>query len=189
MALKPGEKQPAVMTAGKFAEQYPGIYAEVVSQTIAEANNDVTAKIESAKKEGHSKGFAEGTVKGATAENERIIAVESKSLPGYEHIVKARKADGKSTGADTAEAILEAQQARLAKGLEAIQKEAPAPAENEHDGGEQPAGEEADPLKAAWESGPLSAKLKKEFGGDWESYKAYYENQDDHYKETKQVTL
>ncbi len=45
-----------------------------------------------------------------------------------------------------------------------------------------------DPIKAAWENGPISTALKKEFGGNYESYKAYFEN-DKQFKATGKVYL
>ena len=41
-------------------------------------------------------------------------------------------------------------------------------------------------IKAAWESGPNAAALKEEFGGDYVSYKCYFEN-DDHFKKTGEI--
>lgn len=47
--------------------------------------------------------------------------------------------------------------------------------------------EKPDNIKAAWETGSLSAELKKQFDGDYDSYKSYYEKHDEHYKETGEI--
>lgn len=42
-------------------------------------------------------------------------------------------------------------------------------------------------IKAAWESGPNAAALKKEFGEKgFDSFKAYFEN-DEHFKKTGEI--
>lgn len=190
MALSPDGKLPVVMTAKILEAQYPLLHAEVCSEAVAEASKGMDAKIDAAHKVSYSKGLAEGAVKGAKTEKERIQSVLGKTYPGFEAIVNARAFDGKSTGPETAEAVLEAMKEKNAKGLMALIADAPDPIEPELDEeSEDIADANADPLKAAWEKGKLSAKLKKEFGGDYDSYKAYYENQDEQYKKTKQVTL
>jgi signal peptide peptidase SppA len=54
---------------------------------------------------------AEGFTAGATAERERILAVEAKAIPGHEKLVAELKADGKTTGDQAASRILEAEKA------------------------------------------------------------------------------
>lgn len=41
-------------------------------------------------------------------------------------------------------------------------------------------------IKAAWENGPDAAALKEEFGGDYVSYKCYFEN-NEHFRATGEI--
>lgn len=41
-------------------------------------------------------------------------------------------------------------------------------------------------IKRAWENGPDTTALKEEFGNDYDSYKAYFEN-DEHFKKTGEI--
>ena len=64
---------------------------------------------------------------GATAERERILAIENQSMPGHEALVASLKADGKSTAADVALQILAAEKAKLSSMAVALAGDAPAP--------------------------------------------------------------
>lgn len=183
---KPEEKV-VEMTAEIFKLKYPGIFTGVFTDAAMKASEDVEAKIKAASEAGYKKGINEGTSNGASAERNRIKSVQEMSMPGYEAIVKEKAFDGKSTGPETAEAMFSALKKRNAKALNSLKVDAPAPIDEELDE-ESNVNASADPLKTAWETGPLSAKLKKEFGNNWDSYKGFYEN-NKHYQETKQVTL
>lgn len=192
MALTKPDEKAVEMTAEIFEAKYPGIYAGVHTKFATEAakvateeTKNMAIKIKTATEAGYNTGVSEGMLKGATEERNRIKSVQEKSYPGFEAIIKEKAFDGKSTGPETAEAILLAMKDKNAKGLNAMKESAPDPIDNEL---EEESNDNADPLKAAWETGPLSAKLKKEFGGDWDSYKAFYDN-NKHYQETKQIRL
>lgn len=199
MGLKPGVEKPVELTAEILANKYPLIQAEVSANAIATVTQDMDAKLEAATDAGYNRGLAVGTIKGATDERERIMSVQAKSYPGLgkecEAMINARSFDGKSTGPEVAEAILESMKAKNAKMFKAMKDEAPAPVDTENENEDDDEEDEdvtagvKNPLKAAWDKGPLSARLKKEFGGDWDSYKAYYEKHDEHYIETKHVTI
>lgn len=62
-----------------------------------------------AQSDGYAKGLEEGKVLGATAERERIQAVESQSLPGHVELIEQLKYDGKTTGPEAAVKILQAE--------------------------------------------------------------------------------
>jgi hypothetical protein len=70
--------------------------------------------------------FAKGREAGATAERERIQGIESIARPGHEKLIHQMKFDGKSTKADAAIAIVDAENAKIGGRLEAIKKDAPA---------------------------------------------------------------
>ena len=48
--------------------------------------------------QGKTEGFAQGKAEGATAERERIKAVEAQAMPGHEALIAEMKFDGKTTG-------------------------------------------------------------------------------------------
>ena len=88
-----------------------------------------SAQVDAARAEGKNFGLEEGKVAGATAERERIAAIESTPLAAqYPEVIAGLKADGKSGKPEAAMAILAAEaKARGDKGA-AIAKEAPAAA-------------------------------------------------------------
>jgi hypothetical protein len=73
--------------------------------------------------------FAKGKEEGATAERERIKAVESHSMPGHEQLVAALKFDGKTTGDQAAAKILQAEKEKKTSKLTEIRNGAPAAVE------------------------------------------------------------
>jgi signal peptide peptidase SppA len=64
---------------------------------------------------------------GATAERQRILAVEAQSLPGHEALIAELKADGKTTGPDAAARVLAAEKAKLSRIAGALDKDTPPP--------------------------------------------------------------
>ncbi len=72
-------------------------------------------------------GVEEGRLAGATAERERIFAVEAQALPGHEKLIDAMKRDGKTTGEQAAVQVLAAEKRLGAERAKAIASEAPAP--------------------------------------------------------------
>lgn len=82
------ESTPA-LTAESFKNQYPDLAASFVA-------------------EGKDVGIDEGKIAGAKAEAGRVASIEAEAMPGYEDIVAAAKADGKSTAQDVKLAIFDA---------------------------------------------------------------------------------
>lgn len=126
--------------------------------------------------EGYAAGKAEGTVSGATAERERILAVESVALPGHGELIAKLKADGKTTGPEAAAAIIAAERAKRGVILANLHQDAPAPvpaAASAEGAQAAPKVDAALPLeercKQDWDR---DAKLRAEFT-TYESYLAY----------------
>lgn len=72
-----------------------------------------SAQLQTAKDEAHkagvTEGIAQGRVEGATAERERIQAVEKALLPGHEKLVASLKFDGKTSGPGAALQVVAAE--------------------------------------------------------------------------------
>jgi signal peptide peptidase SppA len=64
---------------------------------------------------------------GATAERERIQAIEATAIPGHEALISALKFDGKSTAGDAALAVLAAEKQSRQAQASALASDAPAP--------------------------------------------------------------
>ncbi len=91
-AIIAGAEQPQVeITADMIRESYPDIAAAFVAE-----------------------GEQNGRAAGAEAEANRIASIEAVGMAGYEEIVAAAKADGKSTADDVKLAIFDAMQAKQA---------------------------------------------------------------------------
>ena len=113
---------------------------------------------------------------GATAERERILAVEAQALPGHEALIAQLKADGHTTGPEAAAQVLAAERNKLGKRAEALQADAPPPVAFAAAPAEEAAEDTSLPLeeraKAKWDA---SADLRKEFGS-FGAYTAYLKN-------------
>jgi signal peptide peptidase SppA len=126
-------------------------------------STDLAQKLEAARMEG------------VTAERARIAGIESVAMPGYDALVAAAKADGKSTGADVALAIIAAQKMAGTAHLDALkQAEAALPVLAPSVDAAPSAAESALPIedrcKAAWDRDPA---LRTEFMGDFGNYLAF----------------
>lgn len=117
---------------------------------------------------------AEGVAIGATAERERIHAVEAQLLPGHEALIASLKADGKTTGAEAAVQVLAAERSVCAGRAASLVSEAPQPVAHAAAPTDKPAG--ADPslpieerAKATWDA---DEKIRAEFG-QFDTYLAY----------------
>jgi capsid assembly protease len=64
---------------------------------------------------------------GATAERERIQAIEAQTIRGHEALINTMKFDGKSSAGDAAMAIIAAEKTQRAAVATALENEAPAP--------------------------------------------------------------
>lgn len=86
------------LTKEEFVAAYPALHKEILSE---------------GHKEGHAEGFQAGRVEGlsagAKAERERIQSVLGKVIPGHEALVNGLAFDGKTTGPEAAEKVLEAE--------------------------------------------------------------------------------
>ncbi len=92
--------------------------------------------------------LTEARTAAATAERERILAVEANAMPGHEKLLAEMRADGKTSGPEAAQRILAAEKARTAQVASDLAADAPpaAPASERKDSGQKP---EVDSKKAA----------------------------------------
>lgn len=67
----------------------------------------------------------QGRAEGATAERERILAVEGQSLPGHHELIAKLKADGKTSGPEAAAQVLSAERGKLKAAGQNLAAEAP----------------------------------------------------------------
>lgn len=113
--------------------------------------------------------LSEGMTAGATAERERIQAVEAQALAGHEALITAMKFDGKSSGGDAAMAVNAAERELRAKQAKATNDDAPKPTPvvpsatvvpPKPDKDANPDMPVEDRCKAAWEA---DANLRAEF--------------------------
>lgn len=176
-------------TASKEAlkTEHPDIYNEVLALGTTAGQKDMESQIETAraegKAEGETQGMAEGEKIGAKAELERVLAVQAQSQPGHEKLIAGMVKDGSSAG-DAAQAVISAEKSKKSKMLADLETDAPGAVSPEVTEETTPDG---DPLKAAWD-GKDGMELKAEFGGDYDSYKGFFEN-DERYKKTGKISL
>ena len=119
---------------------------------------------------------AEGRAAGATAERERIQAVEDQLIPGHEALIASLKFDGKTSGPEAAVAVLGAEKSLRSRALADRRADAPPVAPHAAapvDKIEQPATDTSLPIeeraKAKWDS---DAKIRAEFIG-FDNYLAF----------------
>lgn len=144
-------------------EEYSELYASVVD----------TAKAE---------GLKEGKQEGAKAENQRIKEIKENALAGHEALIESLIADVKTTGAEAAIKILQAEKALQAEAVKQAEKDkvAPVPAIHAEDPGQEKKekpGEEASVKERAkwdWEN---DKSVKKDFEAleDYENYLVAFE--------------
>lgn len=134
-------------------------HPEIVSEMTREITEAVSAPVRAA-------AFEEGRAAGVASETQRIMDIEANALPGHDALVAAMKADGKTTGAEAAVKILQAEKAKGATRLAAIRDDAqvvalvpgvPAPSAAPVDDGAAKTDEQ---YKAIWEASPA---LRAEF--------------------------
>lgn len=123
--------------------------------------------------------LAEGRTAGATAERERIQAVEGQLIPGHEALINTLKFDGKSTGGDAAMAVNAAERKVRETQAKAMAGDAPEPVK------QTPASTVAKPAAAAEDDKTLpieqraqaawdkDANLRAEFNNTFSTYLAY----------------
>ncbi len=88
-----------------------------------ELRAELRAEIEALEQAAYERGKADG----ATAERERIKAVEAQAVPGHEALIAELKFDGKTTGPEAAVKVLAAEKEKRAKTLGGLKADAPAP--------------------------------------------------------------
>lgn len=71
-----------------------------------------------------------GKTEGATAERERIKAIEEAAIPGHDAIVKEMKFDGKTTPAEAATRLLAAEKAKKVVEFDKLKADATKPVEH-----------------------------------------------------------
>jgi hypothetical protein len=156
---------------------------EITIESLKQAYPEIIAGIE---KEAFDKGFSQGMAKGmedgiktgAEKERERIKAVEENALPGHEKLIAEMKYDGKTTGEQAAVKILQAEKSLRSIKLDDYKADSPPVvdiAEPKMD--DKQAVDESnmtleEKTKKTWDK---DAKLREEFNGNFESYKAYVE--------------
>ena len=75
----------------------------------------------------HPEAAAQLIAQGATAERERIKAIEGQSIPGHEKLIATLKFDGTSTAGDAAMAVLAAERTARATHAQGNASDAPEP--------------------------------------------------------------
>ena len=121
-----------------------------------------------------AEGHASGVAAGASAERERILAVEAQSLPGHEALIAGLKADGKTSGAEAALQVLAAERVICAGRADALAGAAPNPVPHAAAPTDKPASADAslpieERAKATWDA---DEKIRAEFG-QFDTYLAY----------------
>lgn len=128
-----------------------------------------SAMVEDIKTEGYELGMADGIKAGAEQERTRIQDVEAQSMAGHEPLIASMKYDGKTTGAEAAIAVLQAEKTARASVASQIAAETPAPVPSVAAEGAVDNLPMEDRCKAKWAESP---EIREEFG-NIEAYIAY----------------
>ena len=143
-----GEDQMKVIICGVECTTQEAVDSAVAA-AIEKAKNDAQAKAEGELETKLAAARAEGKAAGATAERERIAAIEKNTMPGHEKLVEELKADGKTTGLEAAQRILAAEKARIAQIGKDLESDAPDPAPASERKEKPPKSDESDPKDVA----------------------------------------
>jgi len=108
-------------------EEKDAIEQSAFGRGKAEAEKKASEDAAAAKAESDKRVDA-ARVEGATAERERIKAVETQSMKGHEALIDQLKFDGKTTGPEAAVQVLAAEKAKCAGRATQIKKDLPDPA-------------------------------------------------------------
>lgn len=92
-------------------------HPDIVSELTREITESISAGVRAI-------AFEEGRAAGVASETARIMEIEANALPGHDALVASLKADGKTTGAEAAVKILQAEKAKGATRLAAIRDDA-----------------------------------------------------------------
>lgn len=161
-----GEEQ--ILTADMVHTDHKAVFDEIF------AMGKESVKAMGNENEGYEKGFEDGRKQsideGARAERQRILDVKAQSMPGHEALIEQFIADGKTTGPEAAVAVLQAEKANKATGLNTLHTEATPPI----DLGTAPANEgSTNTEKTAQERWDASAELREEFHDNFGAFEAY----------------
>ena len=163
-AISPAKTVTAT-AAGVAAE---GSQVEVYMNSIDDiktAHPELAAALEQS---GYDKGIAEGKAVGAADELARIKAVKAESLPGHEALIESLALDGKTTGAEAAQAVLKAEREARGVALKQIAADAPKAVPVVLEPTPAPEGSE-EKLKQEWDA---NAGLRAQFADDFNIFKA-----------------
>lgn len=107
-------KEP-VMDLKTLKEKHPDLVAAIIDEAKAAMHPQ------------HETALTEARAKGAEDERARIADVRAQLIPGHENLIETMAADGKSTGADAAKAIVAAEKVMRANAQAAASAEANQP--------------------------------------------------------------
>jgi hypothetical protein len=154
--------------------------SEFTVETFKAAYPELHAQIDSAAyqrglAEGESKGRSEGMVSGAEAERKRIQDVEAQLLPGHEALIAQLKGDGKTTGAEAAVQVINADRVLRETKLKSFQEDKTAKAVAQVDPGNG-SGDKAITAASKEEAGDKIDAMARELQAkEGLGYKAAYE--------------
>lgn len=168
------------MVAAGMADRL-GFLKDLLSEEINMNADELKAKhpelYNSIVQDGVKAGVQQGVQQGREAEAKRRSDVLAQALPGHEALVDEMLNDGKTTGPEAAQRILQAERARQAEKskqqrAEATQPVPASPAPEASAGQPRAKGEESgDNLESKWKDDP---DLRAEFGDDYDSFIAYH---------------
>lgn len=104
------EMKGSTMDRKELEQQHPALFAQLQSEFTAAATAEATAT---------------ATAAGAAAERQRSADVRAQSLAGHEALIETLAADGKTSGAEAAMAVLAAERTRMAGAAAAHAADAP----------------------------------------------------------------
>jgi len=117
----------AQLNSGTVSTHYRGnsmAKDAITRDVLATENPDLLAALI---EEGRQVGLAEGMATGAAAERQRIQDVQAQALPGHEALIQALAYDGKTSGAEAAIQVINAEKALGASRMATRQAELPKP--------------------------------------------------------------
>ena len=156
------------------AQESPMDWDSITMAALREHRPDIASEIEDAARTDAASAAAETAAAAVSAERDRILAIDDIAVTGHEELVSAAKKDGKSTAADLALQILQADKAAGKTYIAALAADDAAAAVTAAEPEVTTATVDGDDVgakaKAAWDK---DATLRSEFGGDYEAYLAF----------------
>lgn len=141
-------------SVAELTAAFPDLVAGIRADALSSASSTAT-----------SVALAAARVEGATAERERILGIEKMNLKGHEDLIAGFKADGKTTPAEAAVAILQAEKAKggaVLANLASDGNQGPAPAAL----AQPPAAAKSAETIMADKSRPIEERCKEAFDAD-----------------------